>query len=54
MALISKRHIKAWERFDNDLETFGRETEEADEITLYEDAFTTRNVRYFTMTEDEE
>lgn len=54
MGLISKRHIKAWERFDDDLETFGKETEESEsgEITLYEDAFTTRHVRYFTMTEE--
>jgi hypothetical protein len=56
MALISKRHIKAWERFNDELERFlkddiGEETY-AGEITLYEDAFTTRNVRYFKMTED--
>lgn len=54
MAKISKRHIKAWERFNDDLEVFAKESDvtEADEVTLYEDAFTTRNVRYFKMTEE--
>lgn len=54
MAQISKRHIKAWERFDDDLEAFAKESDvtEADEVTLYEDANTTRNVRHFKVTED--
>lgn len=54
MTKISKRHIKAWERFNDDLEAFAKESDvtAADEITLYEDANTTRNVRYFKMTED--
>lgn len=54
MAQISKRQIKAWQRFDDDLEAFAEESDvtEAGEVTLYEDAFTTRNVRYFKMTEE--
>lgn len=54
MTKISNRHIKAWERFNNDLEAFAKESDvtEADEVALYEDANTTRNVRYFKMTED--
>lgn len=54
MTKISNRHIKAWERFNDDLEAFAKESDvnEADEVTLYEDAFTTRNVRYFKMTKD--
>lgn len=53
MTKISNRHIKAWEKFNDDLEAFAKESDvnEAGEIALYEDAFTTRNVRYFNMTE---
>lgn len=53
MALISKRHIISWYRFDDALDAFAEETEETfGEVTLYEDAFTTRHVRHFNMTED--
>ena len=54
MEKISKRHLKAWERFNEDLEAFAKELDvtAADEVTLYEDALTTRNVRYFSMTSD--
>lgn len=54
MAKISDKHIKAWEKFNSRLESFAKESDvtEADEVTLYEDANTTRNVRYFNMTED--
>lgn len=53
MGKISKRHLKAWEKFNDDLQAFIRETEGTDffaEATLYEDAFTTRRVRDFVMT----
>lgn len=52
MTKISKRHIKAWERFNADLQAFALESEgSADaEVTLYEDAFISRNVRGFEMT----
>lgn len=54
MAKITQRHIKAWQRFNDDLNAFILESEDVDnvfaEATLYEDAYTTRNVRGFTMT----
>lgn len=52
MAEISKRHLKAWERFNDDLQAFALESEGSKDsvVTLYEDAFTTRNVRCFEMT----
>ena len=40
--------VKAFERFNADLETFRKETE-GDESTLYEDAFTTRKVKEFKL-----
>lgn len=46
--LISARHIKAWEKFNEDVYAFAQETE-SDEVTLYEDAFTSRNVKDFRM-----
>lgn len=54
MAKISKRHIKAWETFNSHLDAFAKDSDvtEADEVTLCEDANTTRNVRHFNMTED--
>lgn len=54
MAKISQRHIKAWQRFNDDLNVFILESEDVDnvfaEATLYEDAYTTRSVRGFAMT----
>lgn len=47
-ALISARHIKAWEKFNEEVLAFAQETE-SDEATLYEDAFTSRNVKNFWM-----
>lgn len=53
MTRISQRHIKAWQRFNDDLNVFILESEDVDnvfaEATLYEDAYTTRSVRGFTM-----
>lgn len=46
--MVSARHIKAWEKFNEDVYLFAQETEE-EEATLYEDAFTGRNVRDFRM-----
>ena len=45
---ISDRMVKAFERFNADLETFRKETE-GGESTLYEDAFTTRKVKEFKL-----
>jgi hypothetical protein len=45
---LSDRMVKAFERFNADLETFRKETE-GDESTLYEDAFTTRKVKDFKL-----
>ena len=45
---ISDRMVKAFERFNADLETFRKETE-GEESTLYEDAFTTRRVANFRL-----
>ena len=50
MAYISKRHIKAWERFNNELNAFREECSE-DFAWLYEDAYTIRKVKDFKMTE---
>lgn len=47
-AMISARHIKAWEKFNEEVLAFAQETE-SDEATLYEDAFTSRNVKNFWM-----
>lgn len=52
MTKISNRHIKAWERFNTELENFIYETEEHEgyvEALLYEDANTFRSVRNFQM-----
>ena len=49
MTKISNRHIKAWEKFNEELKAFTIETEE-DCATLYEDACTTRYVKDFHMT----
>lgn len=48
MVQISKRHLNAWQKFNEDLQAFIRETEPTDGYaTLYEDANTTRNVKGF-------
>ena len=47
--MISERHIKAWEKFNEDVEAFRAETEE-ESAMLYEDAYTTRVVKDFKMT----
>lgn len=44
---ISTRMVKAFERFDADLEKFFQRTD--GDGTLYEDAYTTRNVRNFKL-----
>ena len=49
MTKISQRHINAWVRFNEELEAFRKETE-SEYATLYEDAFTTREVKDFRMT----
>lgn len=53
MVKISKRHIIAWYRFDDELAAFAEETEGSTsvEATLYEDAFTERHVADFHMSE---
>lgn len=50
MTTISKRHLKAWEKFSDELEAFGKETGTGEYVTLYEDAYTTREVKGFKMT----
>lgn len=52
MAEISKRHVNAWKKFNEDVRAFALESEgSADShVTLYEDAFTTRQVKGFEMT----
>lgn len=50
MSKISDRHLKAWEKFNQDVETFRAETGE-DFAMLYEDAYTSREVKDFKMTE---
>ena len=49
--MISARHLKAWEKFSSDLAAFAQETGQ-DYTTLYEDAYTTREVKDFKMTQD--
>ena len=51
MTKISQRHINAWHKFDDELSAFAEETtgKDSQEATLYEDAFTTRNVHDFSM-----
>ena len=51
MATISARHIKAWEKFNEELEAFKAETGQEGFVTLYEDAYTTREVKDFKMTD---
>lgn len=49
MEKISARHIKAWERFNEEVENYRNEY--GDELAyLYEDAYTTRRVKEFKMT----
>lgn len=49
MAKITDRHIKAWEKFNAEVEAMRKDY--GDEFAfLYEDAFTTRQVRGFKMT----
>lgn len=53
MTKISQRHIKAWQKFNSDLDAFILESEGNSitaEATLYEDAYTSRSVRDFVMT----
>lgn len=45
---VSDKMVKAFERFNADLEKFRMETE-GEESTLYEDAFTTRKVKDFKL-----
>ena len=45
---VSDKMVKAFERFNADLEKFRMETE-GEESTLYEDAFTTRRVANFRL-----
>lgn len=46
--ICSQRMVKAFERFNADLEAFRKET--GDELaTLYEDAYTSRNVKSFRL-----
>lgn len=47
---LSTRQLKAWQRFNDELNAFRAETGE-DFVMLYEDAFTTRQVKDFQMTE---
>ena len=51
---ITERHLKAWQKFNDDLRAFALETEGSEdaEVTLYEDANTPRNVRGFGMSAD--
>lgn len=49
MAKITERHIKAWEKFNDELEAY-RNDHSDDFAHLYEDAYTTRDVRNFKMT----
>ena len=49
MAKISERHIKAWEKFNKELNAY--RADYSDEFAhLYEDAYTTRFVRNFKIT----
>lgn len=47
-SIITPRIVKAWQKFNADLEAFRKETE-SDLATLYEDAYTTRNVKGFRL-----
>ncbi len=47
-SIISPRIVKAWQKFNSDLEAFRKETGD-DLATLYEDAYTTRNVKDFRL-----
>lgn len=47
-SIISDRLVKAFEKFNVDLQKFGNETDEVF-VTLYEDAFTTRRVANFKL-----
>ena len=51
--MISARHIKAWEKFNEDLNAFRAETGE-DYATLYENANIVREVKDFHMTQSGE
>lgn len=51
MTKISNKHIKAWEKFNTELNAFREETGD-DFAILYEDAFTTREVKDFKLLED--
>jgi hypothetical protein len=45
---VSDKMVKAFEKFNADLETFRKQTE-GEESTLYEDAYTTRKVKDFRL-----
>ena len=45
---VSDKMVKAFERFNADMEKFRMETE-GEESTLYEDVFTTRKVKDFKL-----
>ena len=47
---LSTRQLKAWQKFNEELNAFRAETGN-DFVVLYEDAFTTRQVKDFQMTE---
>ena len=47
--MVSQKTVAAWEKFNEALNDFRKESEE-DFATLYEDAYTTRNVKDFKMT----
>ena len=47
--MISEKHIKAWGKFNDELNAYRKDYGD-DFAWLYEDAFTTRQVRNFQMT----
>lgn len=47
---LSTRQLNAWQKFNEELNAFRSETGQ-DFVSLYEDAFTTREVKDFQMTE---
>lgn len=50
MAKITDRHIKAWEKFNEEVDAFRTKYDENEKFAwLYEDAYTTRRVRDFKM-----
>ena len=50
MTKISDRHIKAWQKFNEDVDAFRTKYDENERFAwLYEDAYTTRKVRDFKM-----